>query len=270
MIVLEIILKVLLYVFLLLLILCLVICLSSVVLKISFWDGKFTWRVCYFGFQILPFRKKEKKSRKKITGKARKNKKTKKTENEKKLNMIQDTESEANSEANFENFDEKSASESVTETESKPESEPEPEKKQVFKMDQKLKSFQKFVSGMDTAGNVCAAVPGTLRLLARAAKWCDIRTDIVIGGEDAYICARNYGIMQAAIQNLLAQMSKKIIVKRKKISISCDFTQDESKYQFQFSFQLHVGKTVLAVIYFLLMYFWDKHKVKTSVSGAKL
>lgn len=259
MIILEIILKILLYSLLLLLVLCLIVCLSSIVVKISFWDEKFTWSVRYFGFQILPFQKKEKKSRKKMTRKARKIQKkskvgdadTQNRETEKEADIMQDQKPEMD-------FQKKS------------ESEPTPEKKQNFRMDQMLKSLQKFVSAMDMAGSACAAVPGTFRSLAWAAKWCDIRTNITIGGEDAYECARNYGLMQAAIQNLLAQVGTKITVKRKEIRIFCDFTQDESSYYFKFSFQIHVGKTILAVIYFLLVYFWDKHKVKTAVSGEKL
>ncbi|MDE5768354.1 MAG: hypothetical protein K2H82_03110, partial [Oscillospiraceae bacterium] len=144
------------------------------------------------------------------------------------------------------------------------------EKKAVFKMDQKLKSWQKFVSRMDVAGSVCAALPGTLRIFAGALQWCDIQTDIVVGGEDAYESARNYGILQAAVQNLLAQTGIWIKVRRKDIRISCDFTQDESMYHLKCAFRLHIGLTIFAVLYFIAAYFRDKFRMKSAIVNPKL
>ncbi|MDE6729841.1 MAG: hypothetical protein K2J71_03595, partial [Oscillospiraceae bacterium] len=238
-----------------LLILCGIVCLSSVAVKISFWDKKFTWGVCYFGIQIFPFRKK-KKSRKKE--KIRKN--------HKKLNKkSENSENPKNSEKseNPDQPEEPENSENFKNSEN-------PGKKTVFKMDQKLKSLQKFVSRMDMAGSACAAVPGTLRIFASALQWCDIQTDIIIGGEDAYESARNYGILQAIIQNLLAQTGIWMKVQRKDIRIACDFTQDESIYHLKCTFRLHIGLTILAVLYFVIAYFWDKFQMKSAIVNPKI
>ncbi|MDE7121824.1 MAG: hypothetical protein K2O42_06655 [Oscillospiraceae bacterium] len=263
MIVLQIVLKIIVYLLLFLLILCGIVCLSSVVVKISFWDKKFTWRVCYLGFQILPFRKK-KKSRKKE--KIRKNqKKLKKNKNS------GNSENPENSEKS-ENLENPEHSEILKNPESAEnfKNSENPEKKTVFKMDQKLKFLQKFVSRMDMAGSACAAVPGTLRIFASALQWCDIQTDIIIGGEDAYESARNYGILQAIIQNLLAQTGIWMKVRRKDIRIACDFTQDESSYHLKCAFRLHIGLTILAVLYFIVAYFRDKFRMKSAIVNPKI
>ena len=269
MIVLQILLKIILYLLLFLLILCGIVCLSSVAVKISFWDGKFTWSVCYFGFQIIPFQKKKKSRKKeKILKNYKKSKNLDTSENVENSGKLKKPGNPENSEIskNSENLD---SSDKLNKPE-KPENLENPEKKPVFKMDQKLKSLQKFVSRMDMAGSACAALPGTLRIFAGALQWCDIQADIVIGGEDAYESARNYGILQAAVQNLLAQTGIWIKVRRKDIRISCDFVQDESVYHLKCAFRLHIGKTIFAVLYFVTAYFMDKFWTKSAIVNQKI
>lgn len=276
MIVLQILLKIICYLILFVLLLVGIICLSSVAVKLRFWDGKFTWGVCYFGIQIFPFRKKKKAKAKKMK-KSEKSGKSEKTEiseiSENSENPddpeIPDKPELSKNSQNSKNYENSEKSEIPEEPEKSEKSE-NPEKKAVFKMDQKLKSWQKLVSKIDMAGSACVAIPGTLRIFAGALQWCDIRTDITVGGEDAFETARNYGLLQGAVQNLLAQSGIWIKVRRKDIRIACDFTQDQSNYNLQCTFRLHIGRTILAVLYFIIAYFLDKFRTKSAIENPKL
>lgn len=216
------ILKILLFLLMIVLLVFIIICLSSVVTKISFWDGKLNWTVQYLGFQILPFQKKPA-----FLEKSRKHKKKSDAASNEK-------------------------------------------KHQDFWMDKFWKVLQNFVNTMDMTGSAVFALPKTLQKLAKAIKWCHIKTDILIGDEDAYDCARQYGMVQAGVQNLLAQIGTLTQVRRKQIIISCDFTQDESRYNISFECRVHVGKSIIAVIFFLWEYLRDSRKAGAEISSKKL
>ncbi|MDE5737311.1 MAG: hypothetical protein K2H93_02985, partial [Oscillospiraceae bacterium] len=172
-------LKILLLIIIILLLIFIIICLSSIVIKINFWNGKLQWYVAYFGFQILPFKKKTN-----FLDKFQKKKKKPKAK----------------------------------------------EKKKFFLLDKILIQLQKFVTMTDMLSSGFYALSGTLQKFAKAIKWCNIKTDIKIGNEDAYECAKQYGLVQAGLQNLLALLDTLTQVKRKKIVITCDFTRDDSRY----------------------------------------
>ncbi len=144
------------------------------------------------------------------------------------------------------------------------------EKTKPFLMDNLWKKLQKFVSRMDMAGSGLAALPATLKALGNAVTWYAVEADILVASEDAAECARNYGLLQAAVQNLLSQSGKYIHVKRKKIKIQYDFIQEESIYQFRCRVKIHIGKTIIAALVFLWQYFKDSQKARTAVVRPKL
>ena len=222
MMIIHIILKILGYLLLFLLLVILIVCLSSIRADISFWNGKFEWCIRYFGFRILP----------------RKKKKAKKTE----------------------------TSESSTKKDKEKKSEEETEKSvDLPMMDKLLKKMQKLAKTMDMAGSAVYALPKTLQYFGKALTWYHIETDILVANEDAAVCAQQYGIIQTVLQTVISQTGMLIHVKRKKISIQCDFTEDNSRYDFRCSVKIHIGKTLIAGIVFLIGYLKDSHTAKTAI-----
>ena len=220
----HVILKILLYLLLIILILSLIICLSSIRADVSFWGGKFEWCIRYFGFRVLPRKKKAKTS-----------------DDDKK----QDTKTDKKDE-------------------------PEKSSSKLLLMDKIMKKIQKFAETMDMAGSGMAALPGTLRSLGKAITWYHIETDILIANEDAAKCAEEYGIIQAAVQNLISQTGNLIHVRRKQIRISCDFAEDTSRFDFRCRIKIHIGKTLIAGIVFLIGYLKDSRKAEKAVRNQKL
>ncbi len=225
-----IILKILGIILLVLLILLVIICLSSAVVYVSFWDGKFDWNIRYFGIKLLPRKKKSQKPSEK------KEKKSDKT---------------------TEKSDENKKSDSD-------------KKLKKLPADAFLTKLQNIVQKADMADSALNALPSALHWIGKALTWYAIETDIMIANEDAAKCAEQYGLMQIIFQNLLSQTGNFIHVKRKKIQLRCDFTEDKSLYQFRCRVKLHIGKTILVGISFLWNYFKDSSQAKKSIIREKL
>jgi len=149
--------------------------------------------------------------------------------------------------------------------------EKEPEQKsKKFLMDKILLKIQTLISRMDMAGSGLNALPPALTALGKAITWYAVETDILVADEDAAVCARNYGLIQAAVQNLLSQSGNYIHVRTKKIKIQYDFIQDKSIYNFRCRVKLQIGKTIGAAAVFLWYYLKDKKQAKTAVIREKL
>ncbi|MBR1529043.1 MAG: hypothetical protein IJ642_07055 [Oscillospiraceae bacterium] len=144
------------------------------------------------------------------------------------------------------------------------------QKAQKLLMDKIWEKMQKFVSRMDMAGSAAAALLPALTALGKAVTWYAVETDILVADEDAAVCARNYGLIQTAVQNLLSQAGNYIHVKRKKIKIQYDFIQDKSSYQFRCRVKLQIGKTIGAALVFLWYYLKDRRKAGKAVIRQKL
>ena len=143
-------------------------------------------------------------------------------------------------------------------------------KSKKFLADRFLYKLQDIAHKADMADSAFNALPSALRWIGKALTWYAIETDIVIANEDASKCAEQYGLMQLIIQNLLSQTGNLIHVKRKKIQLRYDFTEDKSLYQFRCRVKLHIGKTILAGIAFLWNYFKDSSQAKKSIIREKL
>lgn len=225
-----IVLKILGIILLVLLGLFVIICLSSVAVHVSFWDGKFDWSIRYFGIKILP--------RKKKAEKPSEDKKKKSDKKSKKSDKKETSDSDETS--------------------------------KKLPADAFLHKLQDIAHKADMADSALNALPSALRWIGKALTWYAVETDIVIADEDASKCAEQYGLMQMILQNLLSQTGNLIHVKRKKIQLRYDFTEEKSLYQFRCRVKLHIGKTILAGIAFLWNYFKDSSQAKKSIIREKL
>ena len=223
-------LRVLTVIALVLLLLVIILCLSNIRASVSFWDGRLDWNIRYFGLKLLP----------------RKSKPESETPEDQ-------TENKKSGRA-----EKKESKTEKSETQ-----------KKAF-MDHILEKFHKFVKKADMAGSALAALPPALRCFRKAVTWYAIETDILIANEDAADCARQYGLIQLIVQNLFGQVGALIHVRQKKIRISCDFIEDQSRYNFRCKVKINVGRTILTGISFLWHYLKDSGTAKKSIVNPKL
>ena len=152
----------------------------------------------------------------------------------------------------------------------KPDEEEPAEKRREFLMDKLWKLMQDIAGKADLAGSAVFALPGPVNKLLRGITWYDIETDIVLGGEDAAETAQLYGKIQMILQPLLGAAAHYMKVKRKRISIVCDYTEDTSQYNAGCKFKLAVG-TVLAVgIWLAWDFLMDNCKAKKTLVCDKI
>ncbi len=205
--------KVFLIILLIFLALIVFVCLTSVVVQVSWWDGKLDWCVKYLGIKLLPREK---------SGKEKPKKEKEKNEKEKEL-------------------------------------------RKKFLMDKLWELFQNIAGKADLAGSGIAALDGPLQKLFRSITWCDIRTDIVIGGEDAADTAKQYGIVQAGVNTLIDASRHLIHVKRKDVRIGCDFTADNSQWNAACKIKVQIGTLLGAGIWLLWKFLMDGRKVSKNL-----
>jgi hypothetical protein len=226
--------RVFLLILLIILLFLAILLLSSIALYVQYRDGSFDWSVRYFGIRILPFRKKR--------------------END---TAVSDTKTEKKSKAaHF--------------RKGKEPPKQNPEKRREYFMDKLWKGLQHLAEKADMAGSLAGAVPRPLRRLCRGIVWGNICVDFLVAGEDAAECAVLYGRIQILVQNLLALAGTVISVRRKKICIDCDFTADESRWNFSFQVKLRVGTAAAAALWFLHDYNKCEKTAGAEASGLKL
>lgn len=134
------------------------------------------------------------------------------------------------------------------------------ETKRKFLMDKLWEMVQGIVGKLDLAGSGIAALPGPLQRLLRSIAWSDITTDFVIGGEDAADTARQYGIVQAALQTVIESSRHVIRVRRRDVRIRCDFTADRSRWDFSCKCKIQIGMMLGALIWLVFRFFADSRK----------
>ncbi len=223
----KIILKILLFLLLLILVLGLVICLSSVKISFRYWNEKLEWSVRYFGIQILPRKKKQKPPASEDAPRKKGRKKAEKPEA------------------------------------SEPE---EPQKPYLLLMDKIWKKMQSTAGKMDKAGNAFYALPDTMRWFVKSVRIHRLKTDFIIGDEDAAVCARNYGMIQTALQAFSSFMN----IKKREIAVRCDFTQDTCHYQISTVISIQIGLLILTGLVFVIEYLKNRHKDRKILANHKL
>ncbi len=231
--------RVFLIILLVLLLIIALLCMLSVSLSLEWWDSKLKWNVRVCGIKILPRKKKKRKLEKKDTIK-----KTKKAS----------AESEKSAET----------------AEKAPKKQEETDRPKEFFMDKLWRILQKIAKYGDLAGSAFFAIPKPLRKIGKAFTLSHVRTDIVIADEDAGKCAHLYGQVQLLTQQFLANAGKAIHVRRKKVSIVCDFTADESKWNVGFRLRFRLGPALAAAVMFLFYFLRDVRRAKKAVISEKI
>ena len=73
---------------------------------------------------------------------------------------------------------------------------------------------------------------------------------LILGGGDPYELAVNYGRAWAAMGNLLPQMDRLFLIKKRDVEVECDFTAPETKVIVQADITITLGRLLaLAVVY---------------------
>lgn len=151
----------------------------------------------------------------------------------------------------------------------KPQKEPAQEVKHLL-MDKLVLKLQDIAGKADMAGSALYALPKPLQRFLRGIQWYAIETDFVIGGEDAAECANLYGRVHSLLHPLLGCTGSVLKVKRKRISVVCDFTADTCKWDFACKFKIRIGTVLLFGIGLVWNYFMDSRKAGKQLSGAKI
>ncbi len=224
--------KIFLIILLILALILTIIMRSSLVVEAEFWDGKFQWAVKYFGFKLFPTKEKEKDEAEEARKEAeKKQKKAEKKAKEK---------------------EEKAA-----------------EKRRRLWPDRLARKLEELWGNADMVSDILAASPGMFRRFAKGMTLDRIETDIVVANDDAADCAITYGRIQIALQNLLAQLGRAIRVKRKRVSIICDFAADKSRFDMRARLKIRVGSTLWAAICFGCHYLWHSRKMAKLTENRK-
>lgn len=139
-----------------------------------------------------------------------------------------------------------------------------------FLMDKIWEFMQSNVGKLDLAGSGIAALPGPLQMLIRSVKWTDIRTDIVIGGEDAAEAAKQYGMVEAGLRTLIGASHHVIRVGKKDrefrdVHIRCDFTEDKSKWDVSCKIKVQVGFLLGGGIWLVWKFLMDSRRAKKTI-----
>lgn len=251
------------YVLLILMGLLILFCMSGPVVAVSFRGGKLDWCVRYCGIKIFP--RPEKKS-------ARRPKKAKKAgrSRPKKSRQAADgsrlTEPEVTVAATQEET--RTAEEEISGNQEA--TKPETKSRQDYYMDKLWKKLQSNAEKADFAGNVLRALPGPLKRLARGISWYAIETDFLIAGEDAAECALLYGRVQSLLHPLLAQSGTVMKVKRKKMIVVCDFTEDKCRWDFSCKFRIRIGTVLASGITLVWIFLTERIKTSRQTSGTRI
>lgn len=213
--------RILLIILLVIVLLLTIILLSSAVLAVEFWNGEFRYAVRYFGIQVYPFK------RKKEPDPLKEEQKEKEKEEKKQQKKA-----------------EKKAAKQAEKA----------ERKQLLLAEKMQYAMQQLAERSDMIGEILSAIPRPLQKLLKSVTLGNLETDFRIGGEDAADTALLYGKIQIALQNVLAFLGKYIHVKRKKVSIICDFTADESVWNIRCKVKVRIGTALAAALWFLWKY----------------
>jgi hypothetical protein len=148
---------------------------------------------------------------------------------------------------------------------SKKQEQAEADRKKDFLIDKLWRLMQDIAGKADLAGSVMFALGRPLLYLLRGITWYDIETDFVLGGTDAAETAQLYGKIQMVLQPLLGAAGSFMKVKRKKLSIVCDYTEDTSRFDCGCRFRLAVGRVIVMAIWLVFAFLADSCKAKKTL-----
>lgn len=90
---------------------------------------------------------------------------------------------------------------------------------------------------------------------------------LTMAGDDPCDLAVNYGRAWAAVGNLMPQLERLLVIKKRNIEVACDFTASQTLVKFRSEATITLGRLVsLAVVYGIRVFreFW---KIKTKRKG---
>ncbi len=201
--------------------------------EISYLDSKFNFKVKYLCFTIFPF--KEKKAKKE---------KIKKKKKESKKVHTEETEVSPNNEQT-----ETAEQEYQTDhTEAKAETENKNKKKPKEPISEKL---DKLFDIIEKVRIIWSVSKRHLIKIFRHIYIEEFMIDFIIGDEDAYTAAMNYGKINAAVYNLINFIRTFFTVTIKTVDIVCDFDSKKSVYDFSTKITVKPS-TILSAVFGIL------------------
>lgn len=86
--------------------------------------------------------------------------------------------------------------------------------------------------------------------LRRKLRVNDLTLHLILAGDDPADLAVNYGRAWAALGNLMPQLSRALVIKKRDIQVMCDFTEEKTKVVFGMDLTITLGRLLsLAVGY---------------------
>ena len=90
---------------------------------------------------------------------------------------------------------------------------------------------------------------------------------LTMAGDDPCELAVNYGRAWAAVGNLMPQLERLFVIKKRNIEVACDFTASQTLVKFRSEATITLGRLVSLVVVYGIRVFREFWKIKTKRKG---
>ena len=90
---------------------------------------------------------------------------------------------------------------------------------------------------------------------------------LTMAGDDPCDLAVNYGRAWAAVGNLMPQLERLFVIKKRNIEVACDFTASQTLVKFRSEATITLGRLVSLVVVYGIRVFREFWKIKTKRKG---
>ena len=90
---------------------------------------------------------------------------------------------------------------------------------------------------------------------------------LTMAGDDPCDLAVNYGRAWAAVGNLMPQLERLFVIKKRNIEVACDFTASQTLVKFRSEVTITLGRLVSLAVVYGIRVFWEFWKIKTKRKG---
>ena len=90
---------------------------------------------------------------------------------------------------------------------------------------------------------------------------------LTMAGDDPCDLAVNYGRAWAAVGNLMPQLERLFVIKKRNIAVACDFTASQTLVKFRSEATITLGRLVSLVVVYGIRVFREFWKIKTKRKG---
>lgn len=236
-----------------------------IVVRISYIDSDFQYKITYAGIPLFPRepskrRRKPKKAKKRLKLKKSRVKKAKKQEN-----IIKSDLSDKQREEKPE--DKKEATKTISERKSE-KAASSPKARTSEKSESKTGGFfEENVSKLDGLKDklemifsiIRASKKGVRRVL-KGIYFTDVDINFTVADEDAYECAMKYGRINAYLCTLLGLVKGYFGMRAKRISVACRYNSSDSVYDFSFKLKIRLGTAVFSILSIFINYLINNNK----------